>query len=601
MTTRRAIRLLPPELTNQIAAGEVVERPSSVLKELVENSLDAGATTVRVEVERGGQGLIRVQDDGHGMAPDELELAVTRHATSKVQAVTDLANILSFGFRGEALASIGSVARLKVSSLAEGEAEGAFVAVEYGRELERGPAALSGGTTIEVRDLFANVPARLKFLKTEATETRHCQEAVARLALANLAAGFTVKVGSRTALRFPKNQTLAQRLAVLWPPAVCETLFDVSLEGEGMHVAGVAGDPMKAQGRADRMLFFVNDRPVSDKVLVSAVREAYKGRLLAREYPQVALFLTLPPDQVDVNVHPAKREVRFRDERSVFSLVRAGVVRALDELPPAAYADAERSFAAYGRSGYQAREPIPSDPAPRSRPRAGANAARAKFAGYDEYAKGPQTQASLDVAPAPTSASPKSPARAEAPGAGATAANIAYLGQVEDTYLVLRLEDGCLGLLDQHAAHERVIFSSLRAEATRGETHPLAVPLTLPLHASELDTLQDIWGELNRLGFELATETSTLTVTGVPPLLTPGRAKQYLQDVLSGQAKDASDLWAMLSCKAAIKAGTKLAADEALSLIDAWAAAKDRAYCPHGRPALVRLASRELERLFKRT
>ena len=330
MAAPRPIRSLPPELANQIAAGEVVERPASVIKEMAENSLDAGATSIAVDIEHGGQSLIRVVDNGNGIPADQLELAVTRHATSKIASLPDLSRILSLGFRGEALASVCSVSRFYIASRLHDAAEGAELGVEFGMLSPVRPAAMRPGTVVEVRDLFANVPARLKFLKTEATEAKRCQNALFRLALGAPRTGFSLTSNGRRLFDFPPAQLLTNRLALAWPPSLCEELASFDLTRDDMRAHGLAGSPMKAQGRADRMLFYVNNRPVADKVLLQAAREAYKGRLLAREYPQVVVFLELPPTDVDVNVHPAKMEVRFRYEREVFGLIRAAVLSALD-------------------------------------------------------------------------------------------------------------------------------------------------------------------------------------------------------------------------------------------------------------------------------
>ncbi len=350
---RSPIRLLPPELRNQIAAGEVVERPSGVLKELVENSLDAGATQLHVELERGGQGRILVQDDGQGLFPDELEAAVTRHATSKLQSLEDLAAIGSFGFRGEALPSIASVSRFSMAAAVDPEeAAGAGsapdsgwqITVEYGRITEQGPCALQRGARVEVCDLFANIPARLKFLKSHAAEAQRCQETLFRLALPNCAVGFTLTVGGREAFRLVKGQTLPQRLAPFWPPTLVQAMAPLDYreahEGREYRVHGLAGDPGKAQPRAGRILLFVNGRSVQDRILLRAVQEAYKGCLLAREYPQAVVFVELPLDEVDVNVHPTKSEVRFRDESLIFSLVRRGLREAVERMAPPVFGSA---------------------------------------------------------------------------------------------------------------------------------------------------------------------------------------------------------------------------------------------------------------------
>jgi DNA mismatch repair protein MutL len=615
---RRPIRVLPPELANQIAAGEVVERPASVLKELVENSLDAGATSIEVAVEGGGQALIRVSDNGSGMPAGELELAVTRHATSKIADLADLSGIISFGFRGEALPSIASVARLSLAATDPASGEAATVSVEHGRLASRGPAALARGTRVEVRDLFSNVPARLKFLKTPATEAKKCQEVFFRLALARPDVRFALTVAGREVYNFPAGQTLADRLAAAWPPAAAEGLLPLDTGPGHLRLSGLVGHPRAAQARADRILLYVDGRPVSDRLLLTALREAYTGRLLAREYPQAVLFLELPADEVDVNVHPAKSEVRFRDERAVFGFVRRAVdavlARAEAEFAPAWERSTPDPALREETSGYAAPATpaqsrlLPEQPAPAPGGKFATRAAFEAEAGRDipEWLR-PEprpevTQPETVPPPCPAPGDRLPPGcEAEAPRSAALRPGLSYLGQVAGTYLVLAEHGAGLTLVDQHAAHERVLYAALRAGGSAGASRPLALPRDLALHPAEAERLDQLWPKLKELGFGLTRPApDRLSLTATPANLEPGQAVELLRDALSGKSGGPEDLWALLSCKAAIKAGTPLARDEALALLDAWLAAPDREYCPHGRPIRVRFTPADLEKLFKR-
>ncbi|MDR2668540.1 MAG: DNA mismatch repair endonuclease MutL, partial [Desulfovibrio sp.] len=357
MARHRSIRLLPEVLRNQIAAGEVIDRPASVLKELVENSLDSGASEISVSLQEGGISLVAVRDNGSGIPADELKAAVTRHATSKVTGFHDLLNVASYGFRGEALASIGSVSDMLLESayrgnhrpgrnsedasgISRGEhsrpdvseedsatrACGACIRVRHGVISDPAPSAVVEGTNIEVRDLFANVPARLKFLKNPATELKRCRELLLRPALAHLDTTFSLHLSGtgsrgRELLRLPAGLSLQDRLMLIWPPQIVENLRPFAGEHNGIRAHGLMSPPHNSQVRGDRILLYVNGRPVANRIVFQAVREAYKGRLTTREYPQVLLFLEPEHGDVDVNVHPAKTEVRFREERAVFSAV----------------------------------------------------------------------------------------------------------------------------------------------------------------------------------------------------------------------------------------------------------------------------------------
>ncbi len=322
---RKTIHLLPMHVSNQIAAGEVVERPANVVKELLENSLDAGASQIDIHIEQGGQGLIRIRDNGLGIPADELPLAVQRHATSKLKDISDLWTLQDYGFRGEALASVASVSSFRMESAFE--KEGAYLDVLHGHIIKEGPASLQQGTLIEVRDLFAAVPARLKFLKSAATELRKIQEIVFRTALARLDVGFTLSAEKGEIFRFYKDERLEERLSQVWPKDLVSSLipFEQCLgheeNAEGIKLCGLAASPEKSMPRSSHMLFYVNQRPINDKMLIRACREGYKGRLLGNQYPALVLFADISPQELDINVHPAKSELRFRHEKLVFSAV----------------------------------------------------------------------------------------------------------------------------------------------------------------------------------------------------------------------------------------------------------------------------------------
>lgn len=662
---QQAIRLLPPELRNQIAAGEVVERPSSVLKELLENSLDAGATEIAVTLENGGISLLDVQDNGAGIAADQLELAVTRHATSKVASFEDLLRVASYGFRGEALPSIASVSQLTVASHALSGGDAAFITVRAGSVEEKGIASLFKGTRVTMRDLFANVPARLKFLKTPATEAKRCEEVLIRLALARTDVAFSLVSGGKERLRFYAAEPLRRRLGVIWPPEVVEQLLTVSPAPGGIRVHGLAGHPQAAQARGDRLLFYVNGRSVNSKLLAQAVREAYKGRLISREYPQALLFVDLPPEVLDVNVHPAKTEVRFQSERDVFSAVLRSVRDALDLVSPGAVFGG-------GTPGSPAAFPPLFAPlsTPLSAEDAGREPSRPEQPGREPYGRElyekarparPQgfwgsldaprlvdvpehaeSDVRIDFVPAPPPAvgamppltpgvSDEVPPRygikqdeeygEDASAAGAfrpqngSAADalrqsggetrvfvggLEYLGQIAKTYLLARKGDALL-ILDQHAVHERVRLHAIETGGLRGESQLLALPLEIPLHASEAEELPKIWEDLAALGFVLETDgPSLLRASGLPPQLARNEAASFIREALAGKRGGFASLWHMMACRTAVKAGEALTADEAGELIRQWAATPDNGYCPHGRPVAVTLTPQDLEKLFKR-
>ncbi len=675
MKERRPIGLLSAELRNQIAAGEVVERPASVVKELVENALDAGATQVDITLENGGQGRIRIQDNGHGIAAHELELAVTRHATSKIQNLNDLSSIYSYGFRGEALPSIASVSRFSiVSTVATQDAHtglGQRIDVEYGHVRQSGPAPLQQGTIVEVCDLFSNIPARLKFLKTASTEVKKAQEWLTRLALAKSHVGFSLTLGEREALRMPAGQSLAQRLGEIWPPLIVDALRPFDVEHKGHRAYGLAALPHVSQPRADRMLFYVNGRAVSDKTLTSAVREAYKGRLTTKDYPQVVLFLEMDGAEVDVNVHPAKTEVRFRDSSSVFSCVRRAVASMLDtvleevqsfapvnddsqshrpqgfwgridatgvmegqKIAAQAYVSdasfsASQGAAMPSSASYADNAPVSAFsanaayenifPSTTSTEQGGLQEEAAPFGHDAEYytqreVYGAVAHETYEAAHDAATLSQENMRPAQEPysaqdtiatcAAQATAkvmdetAQFDYLGQIANTYLILRDAQGHMHILDQHAAHERILFA--RMQKAPMDKQYLALPMDLPVHASEQERAQNVQETLERLGFVLEFSDNTVRILAHPVVLDSGSSKVFMQDVLAGRRDDLSAMLISFACKSAIKAGQALTPDEAVGLVQQWLQTPERHFCPHGRPAVLSFTAHNLEKMFKR-
>ena len=639
------IQVLPSELCNQIAAGEVVERPASVVKELVENSLDAWATRVDVQLENGGQGLIRVQDNGSGVLPDELSLAVLRHATSKIRKVTDLDSIHSYGFRGEALPSIASVSDFSMASAVRGEngsVVSSVIRVSFGERSGVEPSSLHQGTVVEVRDLFSNVPARLKFLKSPATEVKRCLEWLERQALARTDVAFSLMSDGRTLLQCLPGETLAARLARMWPPQVVEALAPFDAERSGVRVHGLAARPDVSQPHGSRILIFVNGRSVTDKRVYGAVRQAYEGRITSRDYPQAVVFVELDPAEVDVNVHPAKSEVRFRDESAVYAAVLTAVRSSLqtpsgeldagcgvkdgaspEAAPPSAGKKEEaspvlaesRPMGFWGAADSPLRRPLPAEKEsegggewtvarPHTVPDSRGMTQPAPFPepGLREPAPSgedaPSFREEEKTEPRPTPPVPENLLR-EVPEP-APSRGLEYLGQVAGTYLVFRDASDALVILDQHAVHERILFSRFSEKGWHGASQGLALPLVLELHQAEAGRWRDVKEMLEGLGYRGTLCGGTLTVDGIPALLDRAGAQEFLRECLAGLKDDFRARFATMACRSAIKGGQRLTRDEAMNLVSQWLATPDRDYCPHGRPTVLRRDAAALEKLFKR-
>jgi len=601
----KAIRRLPETVVNRIAAGEVVERPAAAVKELVENAIDAEARRIDVTLRDGGRTLIAVADDGCGMTPDELDLAVERHATSKLPA-DDLDHIATLGFRGEALPSIGAVARMTVTSRAA-DGDGAWsITVEGGRKGAAQPAALGTGTRVEVRDLFYATPARLKFLKTAQTETGHAIEAVNRLAMARPDIGFTLIDGARTPIRLaPCSGDLfdarLDRLAAIMGRDFADNSVAIDAEREGARLTGYAGLPTLNRATAAAQYLFVNGRPVRDKLLYGAVRGAYRDLLAGDRHPMVALFLELSADALDVNVHPMKTEVRFRDP----GLIRGLIVGALKHALAGAghRASTTVSSAALG-AARPAVTPFPGSVGGRPVPiHAGSPRSGLAEAAVTYHAPIPD----LDAPPA-------------APSAGdvdiETEPDADHLlgvarAQLHGTYVVAQTTDGIV-IVDQHAAHERLVHERIRTALVEGGVarQGLLIPEVVELEEAAVRRLTARTDELRALG--LAIEPfgpGAVVVREVPALLGQVDAKGLVRDLADDLAEAGEalaledrlgDVCATMACHGSVRAGRRLNAEEMNALLREMEATPHSGQCGHGRPTYVELKLADIEKLFGR-
>lgn len=587
----RRVRRLPDDLVNKIAAGEVVERPASVVKELVENALDAGARSVQVEIEGGGRTLIRVRDDGHGMAREDADAALQRHATSKLSSLADLESIGTHGFRGEALPSIASVAHLSLKTRDESGPAGTEVEVKHGRPVHVRDAGHPRGTTVEVRDLFGEVPARRKFLRADSTEAGHVAEAVTLLALAWPQVGFTLTSGGRKVIQAPPADGLPSRLFQLFGGGFVDDLAEVDEEGEGIRVHGFVSRPDRPRSARPNLRLFVNGRPVRDRAVAKAVTEAYRAAGAGEYRGDACLFLEMPLHLVDVNVHPAKAEVRFAQPRAVWTIVERGVRHGLSS------ATRERAPLARVARGRVAE--IWTDRSSES--------GRPSIAwGRDIAAVEPPGEGGASIA--------REPATADVgPASILEDAGPTPLGHHRNTYIVAT--DGAdLLLFDQHTAHERVRFESLQAQLRerRVESQLLLAPVVLTI-APRLRPLLDRHQEtLRELGFDLEEfGGDALHVRALPAVL-PGRDPAaaigaILEDLLD---RDESDwavaeprdrLAATLACHSSVRAGQPLSAATMAAIVRDLQRTAHPTLCPHGRPTVVRLDQDEVTRWFGRT
>jgi len=611
---RSRIERLPQGVVNRIAAGEVVERPASVVKELLENALDAGPTRIDVELEQGGVALIRVVDDGCGIPAAELPLAVAAHATSKLRTADDLDRIATLGFRGEALASIGEVARLTIRSRPAGE-PGAALTVDGGLVGEVVPDGGSLGTTVEVRQLFGNVPARRAFLRAAQTEWSHAAEAFVRTGLAHPGVAFSLAhqpsatVRPRRVHDLPPAATWRERIAGLFGHELADRLLEIEADDGEIAVSGYVGRPEDDMASTRLQHLFVAGRPFRDRSILHAVQEAYRGLLLSGRQPIAFLRFDLPPDAVDVNVHPAKIEVRFREPARLYRLVLSAL----------------RTRFLAGGTGTRLVPPPPPAPAMYPASPAASPPARQLPWEIDDQAGEPSSavhrpklHGPVFSDPAGPSLAPHVPAAAVSPAAASQPlpqppAGDGLAVQMHDRYLVVESRDG-IEVIDQHALHERVLYERLKASVAAGglEVQPLLVPERLELAPAELELVQEHAATLEQAGMRVEPFGGTTVIVSSKPVLA-GRtpAAQLVREVLDRLAASSSaggspallvdEVLHGMACKAAIKAGDRLSQAEVDSLVRDRRLVPEAHHCPHGRPTSLTFSRRDLDRQFRRT
>ena len=609
------IRPLPPELINQIAAGEVIERPSSVVKELVENSLDAGATRIEVDIEQGGSRLIRVRDDGCGIVPDELALAVASHATSKIGSFDDLEHVASMGFRGEALASVSSVARFALTSRAQGLDTAFRIEVDGGKLQAARPAQHPQGSSVEVRDLFYNVPARRKFMRAERTEFAHIDDLLKSLALARGSVEFRLSHNGKPVriLKAARDESAAlQRVAEVLGEDFPAQSLRIDHAAAGLHLSGWVGLPTASRSQADSQYFYVNGRLVRDRIVAHAVRQAYADVLFHGRHPAFVLYLELDPVGVDVNVHPAKHEVRFREQRLVHDFLFRTLHEALAQTRagsvgmPAAespMASAAPSYSYSMASSSAAASSAPAWPNALSQSRLSLGVRDEPLAGY------------AALLGEPSSVSPPLSFAANAPMPDASEEEAPPLGfaiaQLKSIYILAENAHGLI-LVDMHAAHERITYEKLKAGrvCSNLRSQMLLVPMNVAVSAKEAAAAEEHAEALAEWGMELSRSgPSGVVVRRIPALLEGADVAQLCRDVLSELAQHGSsrrlqelenELLSTMACHGSVRAGRRLTIPEMNALLREMEATERSGQCNHGRPTWTQLSLPELDKLFLR-
>ncbi|MCA8987045.1 MAG: DNA mismatch repair endonuclease MutL [Planctomycetaceae bacterium] len=642
------IELLSPAVVNQIAAGEVIERPASVLKELLENSIDALASRITIDIEEGGMELIRVADDGEGIPPEELPLAVTSHATSKLKQADDLFRVQTMGFRGEALASIAEVSQFRISSRVPDSMMGSELSVLFGQRSEIRPTGCAPGTQIEIRKLFHNTPVRRKFLKKPGTEFGYIAEHFTRLALAHPRLDLTLTHQQKTVHRLPGGADLRTRLLYFFGSEVVDKMIPIEAEQMGIRLWGYVGHPSQHKATRKSQYLFLNGRFIQDRSLQHALTEAYRGLLMSGRYPISFLFLEMPSEQVDVNVHPTKAEVRFRDPQQIFRLLLSTLrsqflkadLQSQLALPSGAKASpeetrdkqrkVEQDLVSWARSqlAHQVTQQFTAEPTATAFPQAPVSTMTQEYASEHPVshsslsAEGSDSpllsiQDTTDLVeervldseqrqtptPAPT-AKPAEPVPVHSISSGVPAL------QVDDCYLVLSTDQG-LTVIDQHALHERVLYERFRKTVLSGsvEVQKLLIPLTFPLEARKIGLLLEHQDLLAEMGFDIGEFGGDLIAVNSHPVFLGRNAIEATLLEFADRFEDAEGVTRrdlldsalhMMACKAAIKAGQRLTTEEILALLAQRDEVDDAHHCPHGRPTALVLSREDLDRQFGR-
>jgi DNA mismatch repair protein MutL len=604
------IQQLPTLVVNKIAAGEVIERPASVVKELLENAVDAGSRRIDVEIEQGGADLIRIVDDGGGIVADDLPLAFASHATSKLQSADDLFHIETLGFRGEALASIGGVAQVMLQSRPPEETCGARIECHGGELSAVQPWNGSPGTRIEVRHLFYNTPVRRKFLRTPATEMGHISEAFTRLALAHSRSSpgvrekrlhLTLRHNNKVVHDIPASAVLLDRIASFFGPEVSNQLYAVQSQQGPARLTGYIGDPACERGTARMQYLFVNGRWIRDRSLGHAIQEAYRGLLMTGRYAVTFLFLDLPPDLVDVNVHPTKSEVRFRDSQALHHLVFSTLRERLRAENLTARLQLPSTMRPTETLGNAPSAPLFNSPAPPPQPTSPFDPEPWSIAPPTDGERGPALPFAATPPPRPANPEPSAP----------VANHPSKIIQLYDSYLVVETDEGML-VIDQHALHERILFEQIKRRIRSGplETQPLLIPEPVELTAEQAARTLEQREALAELG--LGVEDfggGTVLLTSYPALLgrrSPQTILRAVVDHLISRERAPSrdvlfnDLMSLMACHAAVRAGDRLTPEQMSALVEQRSLADDTHHCPHGRPTALLFSRHDLERQFRR-